>query len=42
LDKKEIEIRAVVVVSFNNNTTGVTSGAETAHPSGAHEFTPGF
>jgi len=24
------------------NTTGVTSGAETARPSGAPEFTPGF
>ena len=24
------------------NTTGVTSGAGTAYPSGAHEFTPGF
>jgi len=24
------------------NTTGVTSGAGTAYPSGAPEFTPGF
>jgi hypothetical protein len=24
------------------NTTGATSGAETARPSGAPEFTPGF
>jgi len=24
------------------NTTGATSGAGTAYPSGAHEFTPGF
>jgi hypothetical protein len=26
----------------NSNTTGATSGAEAANPSGAHEFTPGF
>jgi len=24
------------------NTTGVTTGAGTAYPSEAHEFTPGF
>jgi len=27
---------------FNSNTTGVTSGAGTAYPSGAPEFTPIF
>ena len=32
----------MMFVSFNNNTTVVTSGAETANPSGAPEFTPGF
>jgi hypothetical protein len=33
------------VIGLSNqliNTTGVTSGAGTAYPSGAHEFTPGF
>jgi hypothetical protein len=29
-------------VSFNSNTTDITSGAGTAHPSGAHEFTHRF
>ena len=29
-------------VSFNSNTTGVTSEAGTAYPSGASEFTPVF
>ena len=32
----------MMFVSLNNNTTGVTRGAETAIPSGAPEFTPGF
>ena len=29
-----------MVVSLNSNTTGATSGAETANPSGAPEFIP--
>jgi hypothetical protein len=29
-------------VSFSNTTTGVTCGAGTANPSGAHECTTGF
>jgi hypothetical protein len=29
-------------ISSNINTTGVTSGAGTAYPSGAPEFIPGF
>ena len=29
-------------MSFNSNTTGVTTGAGTAIPSRAPEFTPGF
>jgi hypothetical protein len=29
-------------VSFNSNTTGVTSGAGTVHPSVAAVFTPRF
>ena len=29
------------IYSVAINTTGVTSGAGTAYPSGAHEFTPG-
>jgi len=32
----------MMLVSFNSNTTGVTCGAGTAHPSGAPEFTTGF
>ena len=31
-----------MVVSFNSNTKGVTSGAETAYPSRVHGFTPVF
>jgi hypothetical protein len=31
-----------MLVSFNSNTPGVTSGAETDNHTGAHEFTPGF
>ena len=30
----------MVFVSFNNNPTGVTSGAGTMYPSEAHESTP--
>ena len=29
-----------MLVSFNSHTTGGTCGAETANPSGAHEFIP--
>ena len=32
----------IMFVSFNSNTTGVTSGAGTANPSGAPEFISGF
>jgi hypothetical protein len=32
----------IEVVSGEIITTGATSGAGTAYPSGAHEFTPGF
>jgi len=32
----------MMFVSFNSNTKGVTDGAETANPSGAHEFTSSF
>ena len=32
----------MMFVSFNSTTTGVTCGAGTANPSGAHECTPGF
>jgi hypothetical protein len=32
----------MMFVLFNSNTTGVTSGAGTAIPSGAPEFTLGF
>jgi hypothetical protein len=32
----------MMFVSFNSNTTGVTSGAGTTYPSGAPEFTPIF
>ena len=31
-----------MLVSFNSNMTGVTSGAGTANPSRAPEFTPVF
>jgi hypothetical protein len=29
-------------INNKSNTTGATSGAETAYPSGTHEFTPSF
>jgi hypothetical protein len=29
-------------VCNKSNMTGATRGAKTAHPSGAHEFTPGL
>jgi hypothetical protein len=32
----------VMFVSFDSNTTGITSGAGTAYPFGAPEFTLGF
>ena len=32
----------MMFVSFSSNTTGVTSGARTSSPSGAHEFPTGF
>ena len=32
----------MMFASFNSNTTGVTCGAETANPPGAHEFIPVF
>jgi hypothetical protein len=32
----------VMFVSFNSNTTNVTSGAETAHPSETFDVTPGY
>ena len=32
----------IMFVSFSNTTTGVTCGAGTANPSGAHECTAGF
>jgi hypothetical protein len=32
----------MMFVLFNSNMTGVTSGAGTANPSGAPEFTVGF
>ena len=32
----------IVFFSLGNSFTGVTSGAETAYPSGAPEFTPRF
>ena len=32
----------MMFMSLNSNTTGVTCGARTANPSGAHEFTPGI
>ena len=32
----------MVFMSFNSNTTGVTSGTGTDNPSGAPELTPGF
>ena len=32
----------MMFVSFNSSTTGVTSEAGTANPSGAPGFTPGF
>ena len=35
---------SLIFITFNNksNTTGATSGAETAYPPRAPEFTPGF
>ena len=32
----------MTLVSLNSNTMSVTNGAETANPSGAHEFTSSF
>jgi hypothetical protein len=32
----------MIFVSFDSNTTGVTSGARTVEPSGSHVFTPVF
>ena len=32
----------MIFVSFNRNTTSVTSGSETDYPSGASVFIPGF
>jgi len=32
----------MMLVSFNSSTTGITSGAGTANPSGALKFTPYF
>ena len=34
-------LTCVIYISYNV-ATGATSGAGTAYPSGAHEFTPGF
>jgi hypothetical protein len=34
----EQDFRQMMFVSFNSNTTGVTSGAEAANPSGAPEY----
>jgi hypothetical protein len=31
-----------IQVCYDSNMTGVTSGEGTAHPSGAHDFTPSF
>jgi hypothetical protein len=35
---KKNEETQMMFVSFNSNTTGITSGAGTANPSGAQEF----
>jgi len=32
----------MMLVSFSINTTGVICGAGSVHPSGTHEFIPGF
>jgi hypothetical protein len=32
----------MMFMSFNSDTTGVSSGAETANPFGTPEFNPGF
>ena len=36
------DLYQIMFVSFNSTTAGATSGAETAIPSEAPEFTPGF
>ena len=35
-------IGTVLTDYFLSNTMGITSGADTAYPSGTPEFTPGF
>jgi len=42
LSKETIWIKNTTYIMIPLNTTGTTSGAGTAYPSGAHEFTPGF
>ena len=32
----------MILLSFNSNTSGVTSGAGIANPSGSPDFTPDF
>ena len=42
LTDKEFCVCESIMIKAYINTTGTTSGAGTAYPSGAPEFTPGF